>query len=55
MKYIKTYEFMVTKKNGVEIVICPECDGRGFTEKGKCKICKGTGELKFEKDEESKK
>lgn len=23
--------------------VCPECDGKGYTDKGKCKICKGTG------------
>jgi hypothetical protein len=25
--------------------VCPECDGKGYTEKGKCKQCKGTGLL----------
>lgn len=34
----------------LDIMICPECDGRGFTlEKGKCEFCKGDGQLKYEK------
>lgn len=52
MRYLKRlYEFMLTQKNGMEIMVCPECDGKGYTEKGKCKICKGSGELKFEKED----
>ncbi len=29
----------------IEFTICPACDGRGYTENGKCNVCNGKGEI----------
>lgn len=46
MKNSETPNNKKEDKETIDIIICPECDGSGYTNKGKCKICKGTGEIK---------
>lgn len=31
------------KEKTQDILLCPECDGSGYTKKGRCELCKGKG------------
>lgn len=41
----------------IRYIICYDCDGRGYTQNGRCATCDGKGELKWiieEKKEDEK-
>jgi DnaJ-class molecular chaperone len=37
----------MTEKPKEIIILCVECDGKGYTEKGQCETCKGEGQIRY--------
>lgn len=34
-----------------KFAICIECDGKGYSDKGICKVCEGSGQIKWEEED----
>lgn len=37
----------MTEKPKEIIILCVDCDGSGYTKKGKCETCKGKGQIRY--------